>query len=335
MPRPWRIRFAGAKYHVTVRGNAREVIFHAPEDYVRFLEQLASALERDEVLLYAYVLMPNHAHLLVETPLGNISRFMQRLNTAYGMYRRYKRHRPGHCFQARYGAKLVSGDSYLLRVTRYVHLNPVKVKALAGATTASKVAHLNAYPWSSYGAYIGNVVADVPVDLRWLMLMERKTEQARRSAYRAYVESLVDGDDRELREATEASRYAVGDAAFREDIEASLREVRVAKAVAGDILWPVGRQPPVARVLALVAAEFGLTVESLRGHGRRVGIAKQVAAELASRYSGVSQREVGRALGYRGNGAVGKQRARLRETVAADHALARRMDQLKQRLAQA
>jgi hypothetical protein len=99
--------------------------------------------------------MPNHAHLVVETPLGNISRFMQRLNTAYGMYRRYKRRRPGHCFQARYGAKLVSGDLYLLRVTRYVHLNPVKVKALSGASAKARVAHLNAYPWTSYGVYIG------------------------------------------------------------------------------------------------------------------------------------------------------------------------------------
>ena len=62
MPRAWRIRFAGAKYHVTVRGNAREVIYHAPEDYERFLKQLQSALESDGVVLYAYVLMPNHAH---------------------------------------------------------------------------------------------------------------------------------------------------------------------------------------------------------------------------------------------------------------------------------
>jgi len=68
MPRPWRIRFPGAKYHITTRGNGREAIFHAEEDYARFLEQLRSALEQDNVILYAYGLLANHTHLLVETP---------------------------------------------------------------------------------------------------------------------------------------------------------------------------------------------------------------------------------------------------------------------------
>ena len=76
--------------------------------------------------------MPNHIHLEVETPRGNLPRFMQRLTTAYGMYFRYKKRRPGHCFQGRYGAKLVDGDDYLLRLTRYIHLNPVRTQAMKG-----------------------------------------------------------------------------------------------------------------------------------------------------------------------------------------------------------
>ena len=84
MARPWRIRYAGAKYHVTSRGNGRQRIFFGAEDYARFLCQLRSALDLDEVILYAYACMPNHTHLLVETPLGNIQKFMQRLNTANG-----------------------------------------------------------------------------------------------------------------------------------------------------------------------------------------------------------------------------------------------------------
>jgi len=66
MTRPWRIRYSGAKYHLTARGNGREKIFLKAEDYERFLEQLVDALETDEVVLYAYVLMPNHYHLLVD-----------------------------------------------------------------------------------------------------------------------------------------------------------------------------------------------------------------------------------------------------------------------------
>ena len=107
MARPWRVRYSGAKYHVTSRGNPRQRIFFGKDDYLRFLEQLEAGLEKDEVILYAFCLMPNHFHLFVETPLGNIHRFMQRLNTAYSMYFRYKHDRPGHCLQGRYGAKLL------------------------------------------------------------------------------------------------------------------------------------------------------------------------------------------------------------------------------------
>ena len=94
MARPWRIRFAGAKYHVTVRGNGKQVVFHNPVYYLRFIDQLTDALEKDGVILYAYTLMPSHYHLFIETPHGNIQRFMQRLNTAYSMYHRYKRAEP-------------------------------------------------------------------------------------------------------------------------------------------------------------------------------------------------------------------------------------------------
>jgi putative transposase len=334
MPRPWRIRFAGAKYHVTVRGNGRDVIFHAPEDYARYLEQLKEALELDGVVLYAYVLMPNHAHLVVETPLGNISRFMQRLSTAYGMYRRYKRRKPGHCFQSRYGAKLVAGDEYILRVTRYVHLNPVKIKALRNVPAAEKIRRLNAYPWSSYPEYVHAAGREVPVDTRWLSLMGRKTPGGKRAAYQAYVEAMVDGEDPVLKEARCASRYALGDERFRAQIDDELHEARLRKGVSGgDIDWPVGRTCSVATVLERVAEEFGMPVARLQAHGKAAGVAKQVAAELCSLYCGVSQREVGRALGCPGNGAVGKQRLCLRTKLSGDAALARRLEKVRKRLA--
>ena len=95
---------------MTSRGNGRQRIFFCDEDYSRFLEQLESALEKDGVILYAYCLMPNHYHLFMETPLGNIQKVMHRLNTAYSMYFRYKKSSPGHCLQGRYSAKLVGGE---------------------------------------------------------------------------------------------------------------------------------------------------------------------------------------------------------------------------------
>ena len=99
MPRPPRIDFPNALYHVTSRGNGRATIFFHDDDRARFLGQLAHHLHLTSAVLYAYVLMDNHFHLLVRAPRANLSRLMQRLLTAYALYARYKHHRPGHIFQ--------------------------------------------------------------------------------------------------------------------------------------------------------------------------------------------------------------------------------------------
>ena len=138
MPRPLRLEFAGARYHVMSRGNGRSRIFHGRDYYERFAEQLAYCASTDEVVLLAYCLMPNHIHLLVETPRGNLSKFMQRLGTAYAMYYRYKHHSPGHCLQGRFKSKLVGEDDYLLGVSRYIHLNPLRVRGVKRLSVEAK-----------------------------------------------------------------------------------------------------------------------------------------------------------------------------------------------------
>ncbi len=123
MPRPARINFPNATYHVTSRGNGRARIFVSDDDRNRFIQQLRDNLDTHAVVLYAYVLMENHFHLLVRTPRANLSQFMQRLNTSYALYARYKHRKPGHLFEARFKAKLVQDEKYLLALTRYIHLN--------------------------------------------------------------------------------------------------------------------------------------------------------------------------------------------------------------------
>jgi putative transposase len=333
MSRPWRIRFGGAKYHVTVRGNNRQCVFHADEDYLRFLDQLSDSLEKDRVILYAYVLMPNHFHLFVETPGGNLSRFMQRLNTAYSMYHRYKRTLPGHCFQGRFGAKLVDGDAYILRLTRYIHLNPVKVAACAELNTESKLARLYAHRWSSLAGYADPALAEPMVDYRWLALTGRQTQRGRHAAYTRYIESFVSKDDTVMVEAIAANRYAIGDGAFVEQVESDLRDVRVAKGVYGDIRWPTGSHVPVEQVAVTVAGAFKLPVAELQGQGYAVRLAKKFALELACRHSGESQRRIGEYFGYRGNGAVGKQRQRLRELLEDNNELEKKLEKTEKALA--
>jgi len=333
MARAWRIRFAGAKYHVTVRGNGRQVVFHGDDYYLRFVEQLSDALEKDGVILYAFVLMPNHYHLFVETPFGNIQRFMQRLNTSYSMYRHYKHQSPGHCFQGRYGAKLVKGDEYVLRLTRYIHLNPVKVEACGKMNLAQKMEYLNLYKWSSYRGYVGEATGfALKVNRRWLRLLQGKSLKRNRAAYRQYVQGCVAATDEELRAVLEANRYAVGDEKFIEKVESDLRDVQVNRAVYGDIQWPEGRKLTLDEVSAAVAKEFRREASELLTRKITVRTARKLALELACRYSGASQRQVGEYYGYKGNGSVLKQRQKLKGLLGEDKRLQKRMNKTEKRL---
>ncbi len=330
MARALRKAFPGAKYHVTCRGNGGGRMFYAPADYAKMEAQLERALECERVLLYAYVLMPNHYHLLVETPQANITAFMQRLNTAYAMYFRHKHRRPGHCFQGRYGAKLVEGDEYLLRLTRYIHLNPVKTRAFANRSADERRAFLKRYAWSSYRSYISAVSRPDFVDYRWLELMRQGTPAANARAYRRYVEGCLATDDEWMRAACAKSLYAIGDDDHVEQIETMIREERQRVARKQDIHWPGAHNLQITDVLALTARHYGVAMESLRRHGRSAGEAKSVAIEMACRVCGLSQRAVAQVLGVSEH-AVGKQRRRLARRLIEDADLRLRLDQIAKR----
>lgn len=149
MSRPLRIIYPGAFYHVTSRGNEQKDIFKNRRDREKFLEYLASATERNGVVIHAYCLMSNHFHLFLETPAGNLSQIMRHIIGAYTTYFNIKRKRSGHLFQGRYKAILVEADEYAAELTRYIHLNPVK------AGIAVKPGE---YQWSSYQSYTGEAL---------------------------------------------------------------------------------------------------------------------------------------------------------------------------------
>jgi len=130
MARKPRALFEGAIYHVTSRGNERRETFRDDRDRERFLERLADSALSHQVRVFLYCLMPNHFHFLVETPLGNLDRFMGSFLTGYTVYFNKRHDRSGHLFQGRYAAQLVEGNDYLLKLSRYVHLNPVQVEGL-------------------------------------------------------------------------------------------------------------------------------------------------------------------------------------------------------------
>jgi len=126
MARPLRIEYEGAVYHVTARGNARSDIYLSDSDRELFLDALAYVVDRFGWVCHAYCLMDNHYHLMIETPQANLSRGMGQLNGIYTQRFNRKHDRVGHVYQGRFKSIVVDKESYLLELSRYVVLNPVR-----------------------------------------------------------------------------------------------------------------------------------------------------------------------------------------------------------------
>ena len=317
MPRPPRKEFAGALYHITSRGNGRARIFFEDQDGRRFLSQLRDGLEQYEVILYAYALMPNHYHLLVRTRRPNLSRFMQRLNTSYALYSRYKHKKPGHRLEGRYKAKLVQGDDYLLTLTRYLHLNPVKVRTLQGMDEEAKRRYLEQYEWSSYRGYVEETRQEEFVCYDVLKRWSDNLRKARRG-YRAYVYGCLMKEDPYLRKDLDRSGHGIGDEDFVKDLERELRDRKTGQAQDRDVDYPE-EWISADRIDEVVVQEYETTAEALKEHGHSVGagIAKAVAMELACRLTGLNQRAIGvRYVGISSQ-AVSHARKRVRTEVSA------------------
>ena len=154
MARPLRIQFENAYYHVTCRGNARQEIFLNDADYPKFLSLLERSSDIYQVDILAYVLMRNHFHLLLKTPLANLQEFMRHFNISYTSYYNRSHQKTGHLYQGRYKSFLIDADHYLQEVSRYIHLNPVRVKGKSNLIVDEKRRYLKQYGLNSYSGYI-------------------------------------------------------------------------------------------------------------------------------------------------------------------------------------
>jgi putative transposase len=146
MPRRPRLQFHGAIYHVNTVGNRRVPIFLSDADYELFLVQLERVVKRFGWKVYAYCLMPDHYHLLVETPEPNIAAGMQMLNGGYAQPFNARHGKEHHVFGERYHAEVVGRDAHLLEVARYICLNPVR----AGLCTEA-----SEWRWSAHRVLVG------------------------------------------------------------------------------------------------------------------------------------------------------------------------------------
>jgi len=179
LARPLRLQVPGGVYHVMSRGNNRQDIFLDDGDRRRFLATLRSVIELQNVLCHAYCLMGNHYHLLLDTPDANLSLAIRQLNGVYAQAFNRRHGRVGHVFQGRFTSRLVEKETYLLVVSRYIVLNPVR------ATLVPSPAD---WTWSSYRAHAGYVEPPTLLTVDWLLThFDTIDRHVARKAYRRFV----------------------------------------------------------------------------------------------------------------------------------------------------
>ena len=155
MARPLRIEYPNACYHIINRGNRRQFIFTEDEHYQLFIDRLGQFAEEYQVVIYCYCCMPNHFHIYGRTKEANLSRFMQAFLTSYTMSMNRKLKTSGHLFQGRFKSHLVEDELYRSKLSRYIHLNPIRIKELSDRPFAERKKRLHDFKWSSFHTYLG------------------------------------------------------------------------------------------------------------------------------------------------------------------------------------
>jgi REP element-mobilizing transposase RayT len=290
VPRKLRVEYPGAIYHVMNRGDRREPIFKDDADHRRFLETLEEACGKTDWQVLAYCLMPNHFHLVVETPQANLVAGMKWfLGTYTGRFNR--RHKLfGHLFSGRYKALIVdgSGNGYLRAVCDYVHLNPARAKLL------QKEEPLRTYRWSSFPEYL-KAPTKRPAWLRVERLLGEYGIHRDSAAGRGRLEEALEqrrgAEDGQVYKAIRRGWF-LGDEKLKQELLAQVSE-KAGKSHYGEEL----RESAAAKAERIVAEELrrlGWKEDELKrqrkGHRRKVQMARRLRAETTMSLKWIAER---------------------------------------------
>jgi REP-associated tyrosine transposase len=254
MARRPRVFAPGLLYHVIVRGNQRRLTFRSDQDYSAYLDRLEKYRAKFQVRIYAYCLMPNHVHLLLESSSTPLAKFMQGLQQSYTQYfnRRYRK--VGHLFQGRYKAIICDKDKYLLALVRYIHLNPVR---------AGLAKHPEGYSYSGHGGYLIQGTPKIIETKPILNLLGGKKR------YERFVLEGMSENHNDEYYAVEDQRF-LGDEEFGAEISRQAGETKERKT-----------KTPIEQAFKTVARQTGVAPEVLRGADRRWEITKKRAEAIA------------------------------------------------------
>lgn len=265
MSRKPRVHFPGAVYHVISRGNQRQTIFSDRNDFRQFQIFLETAQKRFAFRLYAYVLMPNHFHLLLEVGSHPLSKVMQTLLYRHTRYFNNRYRLVGHLFQGRYRAILCDKDSYILELVRYLHLNPVRAGLAKDAAQ---------YPWSSHAVFLkGQDESGVAVKEVLSYWSKRRSDAV--SKYAEFIAEGVGQGHRDDFYEVKEQRF-LGDDEFIEQVEKEREKVEESSTVRLTI------DEAVKETLRHFGAKSEETIDQQRGHeaSRLRAIAAYVGREV-------------------------------------------------------
>lgn len=303
MGRPLRIEYPGALYHITSRGNEKKDIFLDNNNRIKFLDILEDYHERYGILIHSYVLMDNHYHLILETPKGNLLKVMHGINGSYTGYFNRRYGRVGHLFQGRYKGIIVDKDNYLLELSRYVHLNPLRAKI---------VERPELYEWSSYPAYVGKQKERKWMEYSWILSKFGNKKNAARRNYRKYVEEGLKGKmDTPLKDLY--AQVILGGEEFREKIRKMLKSQKLSDEIIEKARFAEKREPEeiikeVTRAFCMDGRETLIKGKNKKG--------RKIAIYLIQRYSGLSNREIGEIFGGIHYSSISKISKRLKDELA-------------------
>jgi len=332
MARPLRITYEGAVYHVTMRGNDRHNIFLTNWDREHFLTKLGESVRLYDIRLYLFCQMTNHVHLVLETPQGNLSRFMHRLQTAYTVYFNRKHRRSGHLLQGRFGSTLVDEDEYILKLSRYVHLNPVFVKANEKKPDRERVQILRDYLWSSYRSYIGRSKRLDFVDYEPILSLMGRPKKTQTTSYRRFVEAGIRDIDAAFVESKHRSRFCIGSDQSHDRARQMYEELIQSHGRKEDISYRRDASyHSIDEVLTVVLDILDVPQEAV-AHRCRNSITRPVVAYALCHYAGCTQRSAAEAMGLRSGAAVSLQLKKLNEQLESDRELRSIMAKVRRRL---
>lgn len=302
------------------RGNARRQIFLDDDDRYRFLKLLHESMKTYQVVLYTYVMMNSHFHLVLQTKRGNLSEFMRRFNICYTGWFHYHHGTCGHLYQGRYKSCLVDADSYLLELSRYVHLNPIGGSKSKNADYRTRLRYMHKFKWSSLPGYLYNKRADEFVSYDMILgIIGGRTEYRRFIA--AGIRDGIGDVFQDLKHQT-----ILGD----EDFVAIVRSKYLEEGSSRD--QPAYRgmlveNLPPEKILLCVSKSCSVSKEDLLKR-RGNGIYRGLLTEFLYRYCGMTLAAIGRYVGGIDYGGVHQLRRRLKMQIKKDRSLSDRFDEI-------